>query len=73
MTTRESGVFEKDTTLTDAEERAILTARAELASRACDSRRLAAILETLYLKDAALGPAELNRRLDAAATARLAA
>ena len=63
---RESGVFEKPGTpsLTDEEEREILSARAELASRRCDSQRLASILETLFLKDAAWTPAELNLRLD---------
>lgn len=64
----ESGTFAKDTsTLSDHEERVILSARAEMASRACDSPRLAVILETLFLKDAEHTPSELNRRLDESA------
>lgn len=53
--------------ITDDEERAILSARAELASRSCDTARLVPILETLFVRGAQHSPAELNRRLDALA------
>lgn len=70
----QSGTFAKSTTtLTASEERAILEARAEMASRCCDSERLAAILEALVLDGSPGTVAEMNARLDEHAESRMAA
>lgn len=60
-----SGIHVIDTGLTDEEARAILEARAETASRHCDSQRLGRILEVMLDLDTAdLTPGELCMLLD---------
>ncbi len=68
-----SGVFTTDVSgaLTEGEELVILSARAEIASRACDSSRLGRILEVLLgLRTARTTASGLNAGLDAENEAR---
>jgi len=65
MDKRSSGVYVIDTGIPDEDERMILSARAEMASRRCDSERLGRILEVMLgLRTAELTAGELNLLLD---------